>query len=90
MLLDITKLSSNLKLKDNQLLTKIAKGIKHVTEQRIYNNNSIDDARAEIPDNVSDLKRHCLKNKHSILKNVPEPKFVNHSYIGSISTKEPI
>ena len=88
LLLYMTKLLSNLKPKNNQLLMKIVKGFKDATEHRICNNDNIDDTRVTIPDNVSDLKRHCLKNAYSILKNVPAPKCSNYSHIANSSAEE--
>jgi len=70
LMIDITKLSANLKPKENQLLMKIVKGVKAVEQQWLCS-DIIDNARTTIPDNVSDLKRYCLKNKYSILKNIP-------------------
>ena len=68
---------------------KIIKGIKDVTEQRIYSDD-IDDVHATIPDNVSNLKRCCLKNKNFILKNIPIPKCNNYGHIVKASAEEPI
>ena len=75
-MIDITKLAANLKPKDNALFVKIAEGIEDATEKRTCNNN-INDVRASIPDNVSDLKRRCMKNATSIVKNMPTPKYMN-------------
>ena len=41
--------------------------MKYETEKRIHNND-VNDARAAIPDNMSDLKRYCTKNSSSIIK----------------------
>ena len=68
---------------------KIIKGIKDMREQQICS-DGIDNMRSTITDNVSDLKRYCLKNKNSILKNIPTPKCVNYSHIANISAEEPI
>ena len=90
LLLDITKLSSNLKPKDNELLMKIVKGMKDVTENRVILDDDPSRARATIPDNVSDLKRYCLKSTYSILKNIPTPKCVNYGNMVNVSAEEPI
>jgi len=89
LMIDITKLLANLKPKENQLLMKIVKGIKAVEQQRLCS-DIIDNARTTIPDNVSDLKRYYLKNKYSILKNIPTPQCVNYGYIVNVSADEPI
>ena len=65
-MIDITKLAANLKPKDNALFVKIAKGIKDETEKQMHNND-VNDVHAAIPDNVSDLKRYCIKNATSII-----------------------
>jgi hypothetical protein len=39
---------------------------------------------------MSDLKRCCLKNTCSILKNTPTPKCVNYGHIANVSAEEPI
>ena len=39
---------------------------------------------------MSDLKRYCLKNKYSILKNIPTPQCVNYGHIVNVSADEPI
>ena len=67
-LLCMTKLSSNLKLKDNQILIKIVKGLKDATEYWICNDNDVDNGCTITPNNTCDVKRHCLKNTHSMLK----------------------
>lgn len=86
-MLDIAKLSSNLKPKDNQLFMKIIKGVKDVTEQRICSDD-VDNVRAAMPDDVSDLQRCCLKNTNSILKNMPTPKCVTYGHIVNVSAEE--
>ena len=38
----------------------------------------------------SDLKRYCLNNMYSILKNMPTPKCVSCGHIVSVLAEEPI
>ena len=87
--LDITTLASNLKPQENELLMKIIKNTKKATENRMLNTNK-DVVFTTMPDNASDLKRHCLKSSHSILKNMPTPKYLNYGHIANVSAKKPI
>ena len=87
-MIDITKLAANLKPKDNALFMKIAKGIKDAIEKQMWN-NEINDVRAAMTDNASDLKRYCTKNASSIIKNTPTPKCVNCGHMVNVSAEEP-
>jgi len=88
-MLDITKLASTLKPKENQLFMKIVKGIKEIEETRASDDVE-DSTRITIPDNVSELNRYCTKNTYSILKNIPTPKCVNYGHIVNVSADEPV
>ena len=41
-----------------------------------------------MPDNMSDLKQHCLKSCHSILENIPISEHTNYSCIANALAKE--
>ena len=88
-MINITKLATSLEMKDSILLIKIVKGIKSVTEKRLFDNNT-SHMCAIMPNNVSDLKQHCVKKALSIIKKTLIPKYINCRYIINVLADKPI
>ena len=87
--INLTMLTSQLKLQQNELVIKILKKTIECIENHLLNINK-DVIYTKIPDNISSLNRYCLKTSHSILKTIPIPICTNYGHIVNALAKEPM